>query len=116
MLKECGGIHKVYIACGRTDLRKGIDSLAARIGNEFSLNPFEEGTLFLFCGNRKDRIKGLLYEGDGYLLLYKRLTDGRFQWPNSPQEARELSKEEYRMLLEGFSIEKTIRKYTPKRL
>lgn len=49
---------KVYIACGRTDLRYGINTLALMVEQEFELSPFDEGTLFLFCGRRSNRIKG----------------------------------------------------------
>jgi hypothetical protein len=64
-------------------MRLGIDGLAAIVKNTFHLNPFHEGVLFLFCGRRTDRIKGLLFEGDGFLLLYKRLENARFQWPRN---------------------------------
>lgn len=47
------------------------------IGDKYKQNPFEKGTLFLFCGQRSDRIKGLLWMGTGFLLLYKRFEDGR---------------------------------------
>ena len=45
----------------------------------------EQRALYLFCGRRCDRIKALLYENDGFVLLYKRLTDseGRYCWPRS---------------------------------
>jgi transposase len=69
----------VYIVTGYTDLRNGIDGLAGIIQHQYYLDPFDANTLFLFCGRRADRIKGLLWEGDGFLLLYKRLEDGRFQ-------------------------------------
>ena len=72
MLNDAKGFKKVYIACGRTDLRYGIDGLAMVIQNQFHLNPFDEGTLFLFCGTKSDRIKGLFWEGDGFVLLSKR--------------------------------------------
>ena len=74
------------------------------ITENFKLNPFEEGNLFLFCGRRTDRIKALLYEGDGWLLLYKRLTDGRYQWPRSQEEVQELTPQQYRWLMDGLSI------------
>lgn len=63
MFKEGLGVKKVVVKCGRTDLRRGIDGLVATIRLSFGLDPLEEGTLFLICGTRKDRIKGLLYEG-----------------------------------------------------
>ena len=69
---------KVYLAIGYTDLRKGIQGLSQLIGIKFNMNPFEKDILFLFCGKRCDRIKGLVWEGTGYLLLYKRLEAGTF--------------------------------------
>lgn len=76
MLNDATGFKDIYIACGYTDLRRGIDGLSIIIDKTFHLNPFEMGILFLFCGRRTDRIKGLLWEGDGFLLLYKRLESG----------------------------------------
>ena len=64
---------KVYIACGRTDLRLGVDGLATLIQSQFGMNALQEQVLFLFCGTKKDRIKGLLWEGDGFVLLREAL-------------------------------------------
>ena len=94
----------MYLACGYTDLRRGIDGLASIVQEQFQLDPFQN-TLFLFCGRRKDRIKGLYWEGDGFLLLYKRLEAGSFQWPRNGTEARELTEQQYRWLMEGLSVE-----------
>lgn len=77
MLSEFTGA-KVYVAVGYTDLRRGIDGLATMVQSQFRLDPFTN-TLFLFCGRKRDRIKGLLWEGNGFLLLYKRLESGTFQ-------------------------------------
>ena len=63
MLEDAAGIRKVVLACGYVDLRKGIDGLSRIIGDKYHQNPFEKGTLFLFCGRRSDRIKGLLWMG-----------------------------------------------------
>lgn len=68
----------IYIACGYTNMRKYIDGLVALVQNHFELDPFQSA-LFLFCGRRCDRIKVLLWESDGFLLLYKRLKNGKFQ-------------------------------------
>ena len=106
MLKETDCFQHIYIRTGYTDLRLGIDGLAAVIREDLGRNPFEENTLYLFCGRRTDRIKGLVYEGDGFLLLYKRIAIGHFQWPRHEEEARELLKETLSLLLEGFSVEK----------
>ena len=69
MLEDAAGIRRVVLACGTVDLRKGIDGLAMIIGDKYKQNPFEKGTLFLFCGKRSDRCKGLLWMGTGFLLL-----------------------------------------------
>ena len=50
MLEDAAGIRRVVLACGTVDLRKGIDGLATIIGDKYGQNPFEKGTLFLFCG------------------------------------------------------------------
>ena len=63
---------KIYLATGFTDLRRGIDGLAGIIQEQFQLDAFND-TLFLFCGRRNDRIKGLYWDTNGFLLLYKRL-------------------------------------------
>ena len=69
MLNDFTGADKVYIACGYTDLRKGIDGL------------------------------------DGFILLYKRLEQGTYQWPRSESEVRSLTPQQYRWLMEGLKIE-----------
>ena len=104
MLSEFQGADKVYLALGYTDLRRGIDGLATIVQEQFLLDPFTN-TLFLFCGRRRDRIKGLLWEGNGFLLLYKRLESGSFQWPRTGDEARQLTPQQYRWLMEGLSID-----------
>lgn len=103
MLNDLPNATRVYIACGYTDLRLGIDGLAAIVASNFHLNPCDN-SLFLFCGRRADRIKGLYWEGDGFLLLYKRLESGSFQWPRTRTEAKLLSARQYRWLMEGLSI------------
>ena len=95
MLNDATGLKKIYLAAGYTDLRRGMDGLATIIRFRFQLDPYDKNTLFLFCGKKTDRIKGLLWEGDGFLLLYKRLSNGAFNWPRSVEEALEISPEHY---------------------
>ena len=104
MLSDFTGSDQVYIACGYTDLRKGIDGLASMVQQQFQLDSFTN-TLFLFCGRRRDRIKGLYWEKDGFILLYKRLERGAYQWPRNENEARSLTPQQYRWLMEGLKIE-----------
>ena len=102
MLEDAAGIRRVVIACGYVDLRKGIDGLSMIIGDRYHQNPFEKGTLFLFCGRRSDRIKGLLWMGDGFLQLYKRLEAGSLSWPRTSEEAADLTEEQFRYLMIGL--------------
>lgn len=115
MLKDLQ-LDNVYIACGYTDLRLGIDGLANLVKLHFELDPYNN-TLFLFCGRRCDRIKALYWEGDGFLLLYKRLEKGKFQWPRSSAVLKQLTPQQYRWLMEGLVLEpkrsiKNVRGYT----
>ena len=104
MLNDTTGFEKIYIACGRTDLRQGIDGLASIIKYNFKLDPFQKNVLFLFCGRQSTKIKGLVWEGDGFLLLYKRLNAGAFSWPRNSEEAMQITPEQYRLLMEGFDV------------
>ena len=104
MLNDSTAFKKVYIATGVTDLRRGIEGLASIIRFEFNLDPYDKDTLFLFCGRRADRIKGLIWEGDGFLLVYKRLYSGAFHWPRNAKEALEITSEQYRMLMRGLEV------------
>ena len=98
---DLGRVQKYYVACGYTDLRRGIDGLAAIVSAQYG-QELREDSLFLFCGRRTDRIKALYYSGDGYVLLYKRLSNGAFQWPRSEQELRLLDVRSFRWLMEGL--------------
>ena len=104
----------IYIVCGYTDLRYGIDSLATIIENRFHMNLFIPNTLFLFCGRSASKIKGLLWEGDGFLLLYKRVDCGHFTWPRNSSELRSMSPEQFRWLMQGFAIDPIIHDISPK--
>lgn len=116
MLKDYNGFKHIYIRFGYTDLRKGIDGLACLIGEDLRMDPFAPDTLYMFCGRKNDRIKCLTYEGDGFLLLYKRVADGAFRWPRTPEEVRDISYEDFHRLMDGETLMKSIRKFTPKRL
>ena len=104
---------------GYTDLRQGIDRLVGMVKTRFRLDPFQNA-LFLFCGLRNDWINGLYWEEEGFVLLYKRLESGNFQWPRNGDEAQQLTPQQYRWLEEqgsernfaagGNGIERTLRR------
>lgn len=96
-------VEHTYIVCGYTDMRLGIDSLAALVQGRYKLDPFSN-SMFMFCGRRVDRIKVLLWDGDGFILLYKRLERGKYQWPRGTEEAMELTDQQKRWLMEGLTI------------
>ncbi len=104
MLGDISKAERIYIVCGYTDMRKAIDGLSAIVQHNFKLDVFS-GSLFLFCGKRCDRIKVLLWETDGFVLMYKRLENGRYKWPRDSQEAKQITQQEFRWLLEGLTIE-----------
>lgn len=117
MLEDVAGIRRVVLACGTVDLRKGIDGLSMIIGDTYKQNPFEKGTLFLFCGKRSDRIKGLLWMGTGFLLLYKRFEAGHLSWPRTKQEAADLTEEQFYYLMSGLNpLDPKIKTVEPKKI
>lgn len=93
-------IKKIVIATGRTDMRKGIDGIVSLIRLKYFMDPLEVGTIFLFCGRRKNKIKCLAFEGDG-----------SFSWPKNEDEAMKITWEQYDRLVTGFSIESTIKSH-----
>ena len=109
MLKRNVEIKRAIMLTGQTDLRRGIDGLVSLVRLNYNLDPIDKGTLFLFCGTKKDRIKGIIYEGDGWVMVYKRLTFGRYMWPKTPVEAMSLNWEEYDRLMDGFTIKSSIK-------
>ena len=97
----------IYMCCGRTDLRKSIDGLINLLVYTYKVNPYlAENVLFLFCGNSTYKIKGLVMEKNGPVLINKRLTKERFQW-NRKEEAglQELSFEQFSHLMNYGTIE-----------
>lgn len=100
-------VENIFIVCGNTDLRRQIDGLAATITQEYDMNVFDNA-LFLFCGRKKDRFKALYWEGDGFILLYKRLENGKLKWPKNSHEVNKLTRQQLRWLLEGLAIDQKV--------
>lgn len=107
MLGDITVAKDIYIACGYTDMRKSIDGLAAIVQEQYYLDPFAPA-LYLFCGKRCDRLKALLWEGDGFVLLYKRLENGKFKWPRNKNEVNTITWQQFRWLMEGLEPEQKV--------
>lgn len=97
-------VDTVYLALGATDLRKSIDGLALIIQEHFQLDPFSKH-LFVFCNRKKDKIKVLEWDHDGFWLHYKRLEKGCYQWPDGKCQSLAVSQREFRWLLDGLSLQ-----------
>jgi transposase len=96
---------RVYLCTSPTDMRKGFDTLAVLVRDGLGYDPLS-GHLFLFVGRRRDRLKLLYWDKDGFALWYKRLEKGTFRLPKSKPDALsvELKASELAMLLEGIDL------------
>jgi transposase len=103
---------RVWIAAGVTDMRKGMDGLAAIVQTALGERPFS-GDVFVFRGRRGDLVKLLWWSGDGMNLYAKRLERGRFVWPQATGGAVHLTAAQLSMLLEGIDWRRPVRTWQP---
>jgi len=96
---------KIYFCTAPTDMRKGFDTLAVLVRDVLARDPLS-GHLFLFLSRRRDRLKILYWDGDGFALWYKRLEQGTFRLPRAggDRSAVELKASELAMLLDGIDL------------
>lgn len=105
MLGDLSGVQKIYLITGRTDMRKSFNGLMSIIRDTYQLDPYANA-LYLFCGRDSRKLKALHYDRTGFELYQKRLDNGgRFQWPRTSSEARQLTRQELRWLMEGLAID-----------
>ena len=103
---------RVWVAAGVTDMRKGMDGLAALVQTTLLANSFS-GQIFVFRGRRGDLVKLLWFDGDGLCLFAKRLERGRFVWPQADSGAVSLSAAQLAMLMEGIDWRRPTRTWQP---
>ena len=103
---------RIWLAAGVTDLRRGMDGLAALVQTALEENVFA-GALFIFRGRRGDLVKLLWWSGDGMNLYAKRLERGRFVWPQATSGVVHLSNAQLSMLLEGIDWRRPTRTWQP---
>lgn len=107
MINEPGPVQ-VYLALGPTDLRKSIDGLAVLVKESFQLDPFSSG-LFVFCNRKKDKLKILHWEHNGFWLYYRRLEKGKFLWPDKGAgKVETISRRQLRWLLDGLAFQRQL--------
>ncbi len=100
MIGPSGNV-RVYLACGVTDMRKGIDGLATLAETVIQQDP-GSGAIFGFRGKRADRIKLLWWDSQGFCLYYKILERGYFPWPTAKDGVAQLTSGQLSMLVEGI--------------
>lgn len=97
---------RIFAATEAVDFRKAHDGLVAIVRDHFRDDPFD-GSLFVFFNRRRDRIKLLLWDRNGFWLFYKRLERGSFRsLARSGRKRFEIDRAELSMLLEGIDLEK----------
>ena len=98
---------EIYVICGYTDMRKSIDGLCAVVKDQLNMNPSRPNAIYLFCGRRSDRIKVLLHEREGFVLLYKRLDAnvGKYRWPRNRNEVKPITWRQFDWLMSGLETE-----------
>lgn len=107
MLGDITVADEIYVICGYTDMRKSIDGLCAVVKDQLNMNPSRPNAIYLFCGRRSDRIKVLLHEREGFVLLYKRLDAnvGKYRWPRNRNEVKPITWRQFDWLMSGLEIE-----------
>ena len=107
MLKSfAGDAEHIILATGATDFRKQITSLSSMVTMQYHRDPFADGYVFIFCNRRRNAIKVLRYDKNGFVLATKKLLDGmKFQWPRNKDEVKEITGQQLEWLLDGLEIE-----------
>ncbi|BBO83230.1 hypothetical protein DSCO28_37960 [Desulfosarcina ovata subsp. sediminis] len=100
---------RVFLAVGSTDMRKSINGLSVLVERAMEMNPFD-GDLFVFCNRRRNMIKILYWDKNGFALWHKRLEKHRFHWPTTAEQVVSLGSEELEFIKELYRIEKYARR------
>lgn len=104
MMRPGDALPKVYLCTEPVDFRKAIGGLSLIVEQELALNPFDPA-LFVFINRRRDKIKILYWEKNGFCLWYKRLEKHRFKWlPHTHPATFTLTGEQLNRLLDGFDL------------
>ncbi len=94
---------KVYLAMGVTDMRKSINGLSILVSELLELNPFS-GHLFVFCNRKRNMVKILYWDQNGFCIWHKKLEKHKFKWPDSKEHIKTIGKRELVWLLDGINI------------
>ncbi|MFC1746280.1 IS66 family insertion sequence element accessory protein TnpB [Candidatus Riflebacteria bacterium] len=106
---------RIFLAIGITDMRKSINGLGQIVVSDFKLELFNSD-FFVFCNRRRDIIKILFWDKNGFCIWKKRLEKERFHWPKSQSEVIHIGRNQLSWLLAGLDISKAHKKLTYKAL
>lgn len=97
--------QRYFLYAGKTDMRKGFDSLCGIVREEFKMNPLS-GDVFIFLSRTRTRIKLLHWQGDGFAIYFKRLEKGTFEMPAGFQSSSTLlvSSSQLHLIMEGILL------------
>ena len=94
---------KIYLALGKTDMRKSINGLSVLVQQNLEFDPFS-GHFFVFCNGERNIIKILYWDTNGFCLWTKRLEKQYFRWPESETEVMKIGYRELKWLIEGLEM------------
>lgn len=94
---------RIYVRPGATDLRKQQAGLAVVVQNLMDGDPFS-GSLYLFCNRKRNLLKALYWDANGFALWQKRLEKDTFPWPKNEEQAVEITERQLKLLLEGLDV------------
>jgi transposase len=100
---------KMFLCMNPVDMRKSFDGLFGIVQQEFQQDPLN-GHLFLFVNKRRDRMKAIFWDDDGFVIWYKRLEVGTWQLPGSASTPLELEAHELAMILRGIDLKSARRR------
>ena len=99
-------VDHIFLALGATDFRKQQNGLVSLVALKFKLDPHSGASVFLFCNKRHNALRALRWDGNGFILVTKSLSDEmKFQWPKTRGEVRDITKLQLEWLLQGLQID-----------
>ena len=100
------GAEHIYLALGATDFRKQQNGLVSLVALKFKLDPHSGTSVFLFCNKRRNSLRALRWDGNGFIVVTKSLSDEmKFQCPKNQGEVRDITKRQLEWLLQGLQID-----------
>ncbi len=105
--------QQVYLVTGFTDMRKSINGLSVIVADTLELDPLSQAW-FVFCNKQRNKLKILFWDTNGFWLYYRRLEQGRFQWPKCSHSltAMAIEKRQLQWLLSGLPVTNPSRHHT----